>query len=290
MRMHATGTRRRLTVAFAATIGASLLTLAGGPSADAAAKQTYLKDPQILGEALPGSFVTATFNVLGASHTAGRGKAYSGPARMVHTVQLLRDNRVDVVGLQELETKQATAFKQLAPEYQLYSPPKDTRDSIAFRKDRFELVKKDGVSVPYMKNWRTMPLITLRDKATGLKMRVLSVHNVVGKEAKWVARRAKALRLELEKHRALQAKRRMPTLFMGDFNERTEAFYCQMLGEKFTSSSVWWTTPACELPARAGIDWIFGTPAMKFIGYQKQDGGLVDMASDHPLILTRITR
>jgi hypothetical protein len=77
---------------------------------------------------------------------------------------------------------------------------------------------------------------------------------------------------------------------MGDFNDRTEPFYCTMLNERLTSSSVWWTVPSCELPRSAGIDWIFGTPALHFIGYQKVDGGLVDLATDHPLVLTRVIR
>jgi hypothetical protein len=63
-----------------------------------------------------------------------------------------------------------------------------------------------------------------------------------------------------------------------------------MLNDKLTSSSVWWTVPSCTVPARAGIDWVFGTPKMQFHGYQKLDGGLVDLATDHPLVLARAVR
>jgi len=292
MRKHAHGTRRRLTVGVAAAIGASLLTIAGGGgAADAAAKRTYLKDPQTLGYATSSSFVSASFNVLGHSHTAGADPRPSGPVRMGYTVQLLKDNRVDLVGLQELETKQATAFKNLAgSEYELYSPPKDTRDSIAWRRSRFDLVATDGVRIPYRENWRTMPIVVLRDKNTGRKFAVMSVHNVSGKEATFVQRRATSLRLELEKVEALKATWRVPVMVMGDFNDRTQPFYCTMFTNKLASSSVWWTVPSCELPSRAGIDWIFGTPRLQFSGYQKLTGGLVEMASDHPLILTRATR
>jgi endonuclease/exonuclease/phosphatase family metal-dependent hydrolase len=290
MRMHTHGHRRRLTVAIAATIGASLLTVAAGGAADAETRRTYQKDPQILGERTSTSFVSATFNVLGHSHTAGSDPRPSGPARMKHSVQLLRENNVDLVGLQELETKQANAFKQLATEYELYSPPKDTRDSIAWRKDRFTLVSTDGVRIPYRENWRTMPIVVLRDKVTKRLFRVMSVHNVAGKEAKFVQRRATSVRLELDKIKAMNKVRPLPILTMGDFNDRTQPFYCQMLNNRHYSSSVWWTMPSCELPPRPQIDWIFGTPALRFTGYQRLDGGLVDQATDHPLILARVDR
>ena len=294
MRMSRNQTRRRLTAVVAATLGAGLLaTTAGTTAADAAGTvraRTYSVDPQILGDEVPSSFVTATFNVLGGSHTTGD-PSRSGTVRMGYTVQLLQGNRVDLVGLQELETKQATAFKQLAgTTYQLYSPPRDTRDSIAWRRSRFDLVRADGVRVPYKLHWRTMPIVELRDKVTGQQFRVLSVHNVAGKESVFVKRRAISVRLETEKIRALQATRPMPTFVMGDFNDRTQAFYCQMLGNQLFSSSVWWTTPVCSLPSRPQIDWIFGSSEVRFTGYVRQDGGLVDLASDHPLILARASR
>src|SRR4051812_37876679 len=100
MRMFKNLTRRRLTAVLAATLGAGLLATTGTTAADAAGTvraRTYPTDPQVLGEALPSSFVTATFNVLGGSHTAGD-PARSGPVRMGYTVQLLKANRVDLVG------------------------------------------------------------------------------------------------------------------------------------------------------------------------------------------------
>jgi len=280
---------RRITAALATTAGALLLTTVG---ASADLTHTYTVDPVTLGAPTTGSFVTATFNVLGNSHTAGADPRPSGAVRMGYTMQLLRENAVDLVGLQELETKQATAFKSLAgSEYKLYSPPNDTRDSIAWRADRFDLIAADGVSVPYKENWRTMPVVLLRDKTTRKQFWVMSVHNVAGSEATFVKRRAISLRNELDKIKALRAKRHVPVLFLGDFNDRSESFYCQMLSSRFTSSSVWWTTPLCALPSRAGIDWIFGTgTALRFTGYVKQDGGLVDLASDHPLVLARVVR
>ena len=278
---------RRITAALASTVGALLLTTVG---ANADLTDPVTVDPVTLGDYTPGSWVVATFNVLGNSHTAGSDPRPSGTVRMVPAVQLLRDSAVDIVGLQELETIQATAFKKLATEYRLYSPPKDTRDSIAWRKDKFDLVATDGVRIPYRENWRTMPVVLLRDKVTKRRVIVMSVHNVAGSEATWVHRRAVSLRNELATIQELKTTWRVPVLFVGDFNDRTESFYCKMLTNNLLSSSVWWTTPTCALPSRAGIDWIFGSPSWRFTGYLKLQGGLVAEASDHPFVVARVTR
>ena len=299
-------TGRRITAALASTAGALLLSTLGGPASAATAwddagyydgrdggtGSPVLSDPGTLGEAVPGSFVTATFNVLGASHTAGSDPRPSGAARMVWTVQLLQENAVDLVGLQELENPQKRAFQQLAgTTYQVYSPGKDPRDSIAFRRSRFELVGTDGVRVPYREHVRTMPVVILRDRQTDQRTIVMSVHNVAGKGDLWVKRRAISIRRELAKIAELRAGTDLPVVFLGDFNDRREYFYCRMLTNALTSASVWWLSqPTCELPRRAGIDWIFGTPGVAFTGYQTLDGGLVDQASDHPLVLARAVR
>jgi endonuclease/exonuclease/phosphatase family metal-dependent hydrolase len=290
--MNLTSTRR-ITAALASTVGALLLSSLGGPAASADPYADLPADPGTLGEVLPGSFVTATFNVLGNSHTAGSDPRPSGAARMVPAVQLLQDNGVDVVGFQELENPQRDAFTKLAGStYQLYYPGKDPRDSIAFRKDRFELVGSDtSIRIPYRRNVRTMPVVILKDKVTGQKTIFLSVHNVAGAGAKWVERRLTSLRREFRGITRLREATGLPVVFLGDFNDRREIFYCKVLSKSLFSSSVWWLAEkTCSLPRRAGIDWIFGTPEVTFTGYEKQDGGLVDAATDHPLVLARVLR
>jgi endonuclease/exonuclease/phosphatase family metal-dependent hydrolase len=298
MRTVGHGTGRRLTVALATTVGAVLLsgTVVAGTAAahDGEADDPVLVDPQTLGEALPTSYVAATFNVLGNSHTAGSDPRPSGATRMVATVELLRQNAVDVVGLQELEKPQKRAFQELAGEtYRVYSPPNDPRDSIAWRRSRFALVGTDGVRIPYKENVRTMPVVILRDRLTGKRTIVMSVHNVAGAGDLWVKRRAISVRRELAKIAELRTATGLPVLFVGDFNDRSQRFYCRMAANELPSSSVWWQTvpPAtCELPRRAGIDWIFGNPGLAFTGYLKLDGGLVDEASDHPFVVARVLR
>lgn len=282
---------RRITAALASTLGALLLSSLGGPaSADGVGLPV---DPGTLGEVVPGSFVTASFNVLGSSHTAGSDPRPSGAQRMTYTVQILQDNGVDVVGLQELENPQRDAFNRLAGStYQLYYPGKDPRDAIAFRRDRFELVGSDtSVRIPYRENIRTMPVVILRDRQSGERTIVMSVHNVAGAGDKWRERRLISLRREFRGIARLREATGLPVLFLGDFNDKREIFYCKVLSKSLFSSSVWWLAEkTCALPRRAGIDWIFGTSDVTFTGYEKQKGGLVDLASDHPIVLARVLR
>ena len=314
MRMFVSGSRRRLatiTVATAATLGSALLATAGGQAVadglDTPSTTPVLVDPGTLGDAVPGSFVTATLNVLGASHTAGADPRPSGATRMAWSVQLLEENGADLVGFQEMENPQKRAFVRLAGDtYELYYPGKDPRDSIAFRRDRFQLVGTDtSVRIPYRQHVRTMPVVTLQDRTTGQRTIVMSVHNVAGKGLKWQKRRAVSVRRELAAVSRLQAQTGLPVIFVGDFNDHRQSFYCRMTATGFASSSTWWSTPAapttdpvtgevtapaCELPRHAGIDWIWGTQGVGFTGYLKLDGGLVDQATDHPLVLARVVR
>jgi endonuclease/exonuclease/phosphatase family metal-dependent hydrolase len=299
---------RRLAAALGATVGAVLLAATAGPVASASAddlggatrysgswgSDPVLVDPQSLGAQVPGSFVTATLNVLGASHTAGRDPRPSGAARMVWTTQLLKDNGVDLVGLQEFENPQLRAFRNLAGDtYALYFPGKDPRDAIAFRRDRFKLVAADkSVKIPYRRYTRTMPVVTLRDKVTGKRFIVMSVHNVAGAGSKWAQRRAVSVNRELAAIERWKSANDLPIIFVGDFNDRTQPFFCKMSGSGLDSASVWWQSvvdpaPACSLPNRAGIDWIWGTEGTTFTGYVKLKDGLVAQATDHPLYLAR---
>src|SRR4051794_20535618 len=67
-------------------------------------------------QALPASTRVATFNVLGASHTAPGGNSSNhipGPTRMRWTVKKLTEHRISIVGMQEFEPVQEAAFTRL---------------------------------------------------------------------------------------------------------------------------------------------------------------------------------
>ena len=95
--------------------------------------------------ALP-RFTVASFNILGDSHSDPGGYAArfaSGPTRMGWTVGLLRARGVDVVGMQEVQPVQASAFLRQTGDFAMYPAPgsiNNAQNVVAWRTSMFELV------------------------------------------------------------------------------------------------------------------------------------------------------
>ncbi len=94
------------------------------------------------------AFTVATFNTLGTSHTVpGRSEhpgMATGPVRTRGLVQILEQYRVDVVGLQEFQRPQAAVFGRLAGStYETWHPGRDTENSIAWRRSRWQARGRD---------------------------------------------------------------------------------------------------------------------------------------------------
>ncbi len=239
--------------------------------------------------ATSGEFTVATFNVLGHSHTRPGGNKpgwASSATRMRWAVQLLERHRVDVVGLQEFQKPQKQRLLALAGDrYQVYSPPGDPQDSIAWRRDRFALVAADTLRIPYFVRERRMPVVQLRDRATGEDTVFVSVHNPasVRRFPNQAPRRAEAVRRELGLVHEL-ASQGYAVVLMGDFNEKRRTF-CAVTGSGLMHASAGGSTGgACRPPARPRIDWIFATDDIAFTGHQATRDGLVARTTDHFLI------
>lgn len=240
-------------------------------------------------------FQVASLNVLGASHTGGRGdkrRFASGATRMRYSVQLLRAHGVDVVGLQEFEITQFAAFKRdTGGAFATFPGPtmghNPVRNSIAWRTDSWSLVAAHTQSIPYFHGHRVpMPYVLLQNSATGRKVWFMNIHNPAttkshGNNQRW---RNVATGIEIATVHRLQATG-IPVIFTGDFNERSEAF-CRITGATALHAANGGSTSGpCHLPANNGIDWIFGSPDVSFSGYVRQRQGLVNRATDHPLIV-----
>jgi hypothetical protein len=245
--------------------------------------------------AAPG-FVIATFNVLGASHTAAGGdKVGWAPARarMRQTVRLLERYHPDVIGLQELQTSQATAFKAMAGgEYATYHPPGETpENSIAWRRSRWDLIAADSVRVPYFDGRiRRMPVIQLRDRASNLDSIFVNVHNPADTRRfpGQGAHRAEAVRREVALVRLLRGRYGVPVFLTGDLNDRRQAF-CRFTADSLMVAAAGGTNEGrCRPPSDAGIDWIFGSTGSPFGDQLRVRDELVRAVSDHPLVLTRV--
>ena len=246
------------------------------------------------------TFRVSSFNVLGWSHTepgGNRARMASGETRMQWTTQLLANNRVEVVGMQELQPRQLATFREIQGDtWDLY--PADTlnridgHNSIAWRTDTWELVEANTIAIPYFKGVKVqMPYILLRHIATDRLVWFANFHNPAntrhsGDSTPW---RAQARILEVGLADKIWESG-VPLVYTGDMNE-TKPYFCALTTQSpmKSASGGSWGTSRCSPPDRMKIDWIFGSNDLRFTNYRVNDGTLVDKASDHPMILADVT-
>ncbi|MDR7363100.1 endonuclease/exonuclease/phosphatase family protein [Nocardioides marmoribigeumensis] len=293
------GRRRSRRLVATAVVGAAAfaggLSLQGAP-ADAVAPRAASS----LRDATPATFRVSSFNVLGASHTAPGGnkaRMASGETRMQWTTQLLANNRVDVVGMQEMQPSQQAAFRQIQGDsWNLYPAGRlnrmDGHNSIAWRTDTWELVEANTIAIPYFHGVKVqMPYILLRNIASNRLVWFANFHNpantkFAGINLQW---RAQARIIEVGLANKLW-ETGVPLIYTGDMNETTPYFCALTTGSPMKSASGGsWGTSTCSPPPRLKIDWIFGSHDVRFANYRVNDGTLVDKASDHPMILADVT-
>jgi endonuclease/exonuclease/phosphatase family metal-dependent hydrolase len=237
------------------------------------------------------AFTVATFNVLGNSHTGPGGKAAgmaSGPVRMRGVAKLLVEHRIDVVGFQEFQRPQAITFSRLVGgTYARWSPRGDTENSIAYRRERWSLVAADTVAIPYFGGRiRRMPVVRLRDRATGEQVVFVNVHNPADtrrfrQQGHW---RAAAVNREVALVRKLS--NQTPVILTGDLNDRRDAF-CRLASRAGMSSSAGGSGSPCSPPRGGAIDWILGSSRVAFSNHTSDRSRLVRATTDHPVLFAR---
>ncbi|KAA1421079.1 hypothetical protein F0U44_01775 [Nocardioides humilatus] len=249
------------------------------------------------------SFRMASFNVLGASHTAPGGNKHGyalGSSRMGWATQLIRGNNISVVGLQEYESVQHSTFARLTgggwgiyPGLQIGN--KGVRNSIAWNTGVWELVEAHTMDIPYFHGKPVpIPYILLKHKATGRLSWFINTHNPASTRGPAQHWRDVATSKQIALMNDLQAPQNpnelgTPTFLMGDFNEKAEAF-CAVTVRANAQAANGGTSSPCRLPSNHGIDWIFGSiPGVTFSGYVRMDGGLVNRVSDHPMVFSDVT-
>jgi murein DD-endopeptidase MepM/ murein hydrolase activator NlpD/endonuclease/exonuclease/phosphatase family metal-dependent hydrolase len=242
-----------------------------------------------------GGFTLATFNTLGSSHTTARGKRpglASGPARTRGAVALLDRYGVDVAGLQELQRPQYAALHRLAGDrYATWSPPGDTENAVAWRRDRFSLVSARTLAVPYFDGHRRrMPVVRLRDRLGGQQATFVNVHNPA--DTRRFPRQGHWREVAVGRERALLLRlgRSGPVFLTGDMNDRRHV-YCRLtaggLAQSATGRADRPGAGGCTPPAHPQIDWIFGTGAPGFGHYTVDRAPVRDGTSDHPFVVVR---
>lgn len=251
-------------------------------------------------------FVVASMNTLGASHTRNSRTFPSYTVRTPKQVALLNSYGVDVAGLQELQRVQRDAFVAASagtfgiyPDDATLDPEADpvspfitrnygpTENSIVWRNSTMEFLEAGYVDVPYFQNWRKMPWVLLRQRATGRTAYFINVHNPAsgvgyGDQA---ANRRTAIAQEIAKIVELRATGR-PVFLTGDFNDRLPAF-CPLTANKLTITPDSIPSMSCAAPKSVGIDWIYAAGGARFTRYARDWKPKNMRLTDHPIVWAR---
>ena len=239
----------------------------------------------------------ATFNLLGAAHTGGRGKdpnRASGTRRMQGALEIIKQHQASVVGFQEMEGSQRAAFAAGAPKWQLYpgnALGNAGENSIAWDTDVWQLITPQTIPIPYFGGAiRPMPYILLQNKATGVVAYFANFHNPA--DIRQFQHQFK-FRLEAEKREVALfnslEKTGIPVFVTGDMNER-EQFFCTVVGSTTLHAAAGGSvTGGCQPPKPTQIDWILGSKDVVFSDYNIDKSQLVHFTTDHPVVSAAVT-
>ena len=241
-------------------------------------------------------FTVASFNVLGHRHTiasGNRSRFADSRERMVGAVGLLREHDVSVAGLQEFHRVQLRAFRRLAPEYAVWPAMRlgggIVQNSVVWRASQWRRITGGTIDIPYFRGVpHPMPYLLLRHRKTGREIWFANFHNPAstrGPAAQW-RRQARRRQARLA-NRLLETGR--PVVLTGDMNERS-TYACRLSGRApLRSADGSRNGPdGCIPPAGDWIDWILGSPAVRFARH-RLDESPVGTISDHPLVLAEAT-
>jgi hypothetical protein len=241
-------------------------------------------------------FTMATFNLLGSSHTAKGGHSpgmASGVERMPGALQILAQHQVSVAGLQEFQPDQRQAFQRQATGWAMYPGlsmgRKAGENSVAWRTDTWDLVKPGLVNITYFNGReRPMPYVLLKNKQTGAQAYFSTFHNpanIGGNMQRW---RTEATSREIKLFNELEASG-IPQLVTGDMNERSEYFCAVTAGTHLHAAAGGSNDGTCRPPKPIQIDWILGSPSVKFSDYAVDKSSLVRRTTDHPVVVSHVT-
>ena len=236
----------------------------------------------------------SSFNVLGASHTPAGSSRASGTTRIVWAKQLLDQHHVQVAGFQEMQAVQYTKFAQIAgSSWALYPGltmlKRDSENSIGWRTDTFDLVWASTVKIPYFNGTlRSMPVVLLREKSTGMLAYFANVHNPADTATyrNQAVYRAEATRMEIALQNQL-APSGIPRFLTGDMNERA-SYFCRVTKEaplKAARPTSTWINGVCSAGRPRAVDWILSSTETPWSNYIEDRSALVAKTTDHPMII-----
>lgn len=302
---------KRVTAGAAAVALAAGLVSSMGPATAAAgasaAGSAALSAPSTAGSAAlsaqrrePAHYRVATFNVLGWNHTINGARGFAGAMkRMVWTRTLLNRHHVDVAGFQELQVPQVRKMREITGNrWGLYPglrmEPRDSENSVGWRRSKFRFVAGTTVNIPYFDGHRrAMPIVLLRHRASGMLTYFSNFHNPgetsrYRNQGRW---RVRATNIEIALHNQLYL-RGIPRVMTGDMNER-HTYFCQVTRNgtplKAARPGSTRVNGVCHPGRPPFVDWIFGSKRMQFRNYFEAFGPLTRKTSDHPMIMADVT-
>lgn len=246
----------------------------------------------------------ASYNVLGAHLSdAKRGKRAHYPDsrwRMRQSLRYFEAGKypIEIVALQELETKAATVIKA-DPDWGMLraTPNPDSRkwgggNAVIWRKSTWKLHNHWEYDVHYSSDGTAKvlhyPVARLQNRATGLIVTVISVHQPTntkghpgqGKERPKVRHE---LRAQLARHKNWAHR----VLVLGDFNESLDVA-CPWTTKRFMKDATGYRNAKAKgctgfKKRQGGIDRIFGAGRLNFAGHGTYRRTANEQWSDHPL-------
>lgn len=253
----------------------------------------------------PAKLRWCTFNI--RLQNDGDEKAgYGWSVRKDRVANYIKDNHIDVVGMQEVLHVQLEDLLARLPEYDYVGVGRHDGKTqgeytpIFFLKDKFEVLEKGNFwlsetpEVPGSKGWdaaleRVASYAKLKDKQTGKVFMAVNTHfDHVG-----VTARRESAKLIMKKIKNIVGKK--PAVVTGDFNvtEDDEA-YITMTTNKFKMNDAYHMTTNhsgptytwhqfCQLPQnkREKIDFIFITPSIKVSRTHIEEPNPQALLTDH---------
>jgi hypothetical protein len=248
----------------------------------------------------PGRYRVATFNVLGWNHTIDGARGFAGAMqRMVWTRRLLNRHHVDVAGFQELQVPQVRKMREITDNrWGLYPglrmAPRDSENSVGWRRSKFRFVAGTTVDIPYFNGHRrAMPVVLLRHRQSGMLTYFSNFHNPgetsrYRNQGRW---RLRASRIQIALNNQL-VRRGIPRIMTGDMNER-QAYFCRVTRNGTPLKAARPGSTRVNGECRPGrppfVDWIFGSKRIDFDNYFEAWGPLTRKTSDHPMIMADVT-
>lgn len=278
-------------------LATALLLVRSGPPGSGrgpAAAQPVAGEPSALGAT---RLRLATFNLLGAGHTRPGGDTRgfaSGEQRMVYSVQILRNQGIDLVGFQEMREVQYAKFVSLTGGTWGTYPGQTIGEraganNIAWRKDTWTFISGKTIKIPYLDNEVPMPYVELANVLTGQRIFVGNFHNPSDKYGNESRDRREAVTRQIALVDRLRAENPgVPVYFTGDFNERASLFcrFARNTELRAANGGYIGADGSCHPPALPmPVDWLFGTAPGTFSDYLRLRDSLVQKATDHPVVI-----